>query len=94
MCVFLRNGKGQKHLLQTVYYFILEIIGTADRSDIAPHVKDGYLMMFIYMPAVFGAQFTPYIGQIIVPILKVTTQFLSFHRKVYFYHTSFALHFP
>lgn len=37
----------------------------------APNVKDGYLMMFIYMPAVFGEEFTPYIGQIIVPILKV-----------------------
>lgn len=27
-------------------------------------------MMFIYMPVVFTAEFTPYIGQIINPILK------------------------
>lgn len=48
----------------------LDIIATAERTDIAPHVKDGYIMMFIYMPVVFQADFTPYIGQIINPILK------------------------
>lgn len=47
-----------------------EIISTAERTDIAPHVKDGYIMMFIYMPNVFTNEFTPYIGQIINPILK------------------------
>lgn len=47
-----------------------EIIKTAERTDIAPHVKDGYIMMFIYMPSAFPTEFTPYIGQIIVPILK------------------------
>lgn len=62
-----------------VLFGCAEIISTADRTDIAPHVKDGYLMMFIYMPAVFGAQFTPYIGQIIVPILKV--RIFSYVRK-------------
>ena len=30
-----------------------EIIQTAERMDIAPHVKDGNIMMFIYMPGVF-----------------------------------------
>ena len=34
-----------------------EIFSTAERMDIAPHVKDGYIMMFIYMPAVFPEQF-------------------------------------
>lgn len=47
-----------------------EIITTAQRADIAPHVKDGYIMMFIYMPVVFTKEFTPYIGEIIIPILK------------------------
>ena len=42
-----------------------EIIQTAERMDIAPHVKDGYIMMFIYMPGVFQEQFRPYIGQVI-----------------------------
>ncbi|XP_026329507.1 eIF-2-alpha kinase activator GCN1 isoform X2 [Hyposmocoma kahamanoa] len=46
-----------------------DIIATAERTDIAPHVKDGYIMMFIYMPGAFTDEFTPYIGQIINPIL-------------------------
>ncbi|XP_042907743.1 stalled ribosome sensor GCN1 [Parasteatoda tepidariorum] len=50
--------------------FMPEIIATAERMDIAPHVKDGYIMMFIYLPMVFKKEFTPYIGQIINPILK------------------------
>ncbi|GLV39322.1 lethal (3) 80Fj [Carabus blaptoides fortunei] len=29
-----------------------KIIAIAERADIAPHVKDGYIMMFIYMPVV------------------------------------------
>nr|XP_049695154.1 eIF-2-alpha kinase activator GCN1 [Helicoverpa armigera] len=47
-----------------------DIIATAERTDIAPHVKDGYIMMFIYMPGAFTDDFLPYIGQIINPILK------------------------
>ena len=47
-----------------------DIIGTAQRSDIAPHVKDGYMMLFIYFPSVFREDFTPYIGEIVHPILK------------------------
>ncbi|KAF8792212.1 eIF-2-alpha kinase activator GCN1 like protein [Argiope bruennichi] len=50
--------------------FMPEIIATAERMDIAPHVKDGYIMMFIYLPMVFKKDFTPYIGEIITPILK------------------------
>ena len=41
-----------------------DIIRTSERSDIAPHVKDGYIMMFIYMPTVFPEEFTEYIGQV------------------------------
>ena len=47
-----------------------DIIRTSERTDIAPHVKDGYIMMFIFMPAVFPDDFTAYIGQIISPILR------------------------
>lgn len=56
--------------VEKLHLLMPEIIATAERTDIAPHVKDGYIMMFIYMPAVFTAEFTPYIGQIINPILK------------------------
>ena len=47
-----------------------DIIRTSERGDIAPHVKDGYIMMYIYMPTVFPEEFTEYIGQIISPILR------------------------
>ncbi|KAK9703077.1 HEAT repeat [Popillia japonica] len=56
--------------VEKLHKLMPEIIATAERTDIAPHVKDGYIMMFIYMPVVFTAEFTPYIGQIINPILK------------------------
>ncbi|XP_071945406.1 stalled ribosome sensor GCN1-like [Antedon mediterranea] len=47
-----------------------DIIKTASAADIPPHVKDGYMMMFIYLPGTFGEKFLPYIGSIIIPILK------------------------
>ncbi|XP_041673562.1 eIF-2-alpha kinase activator GCN1 isoform X1 [Drosophila eugracilis] len=56
--------------VEKMHKLMPEIILTAERVDIAPHVKDGYIMMFIYMPGAFPEEFTPYIGQIINPILK------------------------
>lgn len=56
--------------VEKLHKLMPEIIATAERNDIAPHVKDGYIMMFIYMPGSFPQEFTPYIGQIINPILK------------------------
>ncbi|XP_028035975.1 eIF-2-alpha kinase activator GCN1 isoform X1 [Bombyx mandarina] len=56
--------------VQKLHKIMPDIIATAERTDIAPHVKDGYIMMFIYMPGAFTDEFTPYIGQIINPILK------------------------
>ncbi|XP_066545283.1 stalled ribosome sensor GCN1 isoform X2 [Amia ocellicauda] len=47
-----------------------EVVQTASRLDIASHVRDGYIMMFIYLPLTFGDQFTPYVGPIIPCILK------------------------
>lgn len=56
--------------VEKLHKLMPEIISTAERTDIAPHVKDGYIMMFIYLPSAFTAEFTPYIGQIINPILQ------------------------
>jgi hypothetical protein len=44
-------------------------------------------MMFIYMPVVFTNEFTPYIGQIITPILKVKTDLVCSRRSDYFAFT-------
>jgi len=58
-----------------------EIIQTAERLDIAAHVKDGYIMMFIYMPSVFPDQFRPYIGQVVQPILRALADENEFVRE-------------
>ncbi len=48
-----------------------EIIDTAERNDIAAHVRDGYIMMYIYLPSVFPDEFLQFVGPIIPSILKV-----------------------
>jgi hypothetical protein len=58
-----------------------DIIRTAERADIAPYVKDGYIMMFIYMPTVFPKEFTQYIGQIISPVLQALADENEFVRE-------------
>ena len=57
-----------------------EIMSTAKRMDSAPHVNDGYIMMFIYMPAVFQDQFKEYIGQVVKPILRALANENQFVR--------------
>lgn len=49
-----------------------DIVQTSERADIAPHVRDGYIMMYIYLPSVFGDDFLPFVGPIIPSILKVS----------------------
>ncbi|KAL0272371.1 UNVERIFIED_CONTAM: hypothetical protein PYX00_005366 [Menopon gallinae] len=49
--------------VEKLHKLMPDIIATSERTDIAPHVKDGYIMMFIYMPVVFTTEFTPYIGK-------------------------------
>lgn len=56
-----------------------EIVATASKVDIAPHVRDGYIMMFNYLPITFGDKFTPYVGPIIPCILKVCSKTEEFY---------------
>ena len=51
-----------------------DIIKTAEAPDIPPHVRDGYIMLFIYLPGTFGEKFTMYVGKVIPAILKVCEQ--------------------
>ncbi|GAB0090658.1 Translational activator Gcn1 [Sergentomyia squamirostris] len=67
--------------VEKLHKLMPEIISTAERNDIAPHVKDGYIMMFIYMPTSFPNEFTLYIGQIINPILKALADENEFVRE-------------
>lgn len=66
--------------VEKLHKLMPDIIATAERTDIAPHVKDGYIMMFIYMPGAFPNEFTPYIGLIINPILKALADENEFVR--------------
>ncbi|KAJ3604484.1 hypothetical protein NHX12_029224 [Muraenolepis orangiensis] len=47
-----------------------DVVQTALKVDMASHVRDGYIMMFIYLPLTFGDRFIPYVGPIIPCILK------------------------
>ncbi|KAK3760896.1 hypothetical protein RRG08_042111 [Elysia crispata] len=47
-----------------------DIIQTAERSDVMPHVRDGYIMTYIYLPSVFGQTFVQYVGPILPSILQ------------------------
>ncbi|XP_078730009.1 LOW QUALITY PROTEIN: stalled ribosome sensor GCN1 [Lampetra fluviatilis] len=57
-----------------------EIVANASKADLAPHVRDGYIMMFIFLPATFGERFTPYVGPIIPAILKALADENEFVR--------------
>lgn len=67
--------------LEKLQKFMPDIVQTADRNDIAPHVRDGYIMMYIYLPLVFKENFVPYIGQIIPSILKALADESEFVRE-------------
>ncbi|EUB63098.1 Translational activator GCN1 [Echinococcus granulosus] len=47
-----------------------EFIRTAESTNVQPYVRDGYLMLFIYLPEVFRNEFSPFIAPILSPILK------------------------
>ena len=61
-------AQGVEQLRKVMPQFIL----ASQDSSSSPHARDGYLMMFVYLPMTFGNQFSGFIGDILVPILKVT----------------------
>ena len=58
--------------LEKLHKLMPDIMSTAERKDIAPHVRDGYIMMYIYLPAAFGDDFLSYVGPIIPSVLTVS----------------------
>lgn len=56
--------------IETLVAHMPEIIAITERTDVPSHVKDGYIMLFIYLPLVFTQQFVAYIPQVINPILQ------------------------
>ena len=72
--------------IQKLQSLMPDIIQTAGRTDITPNVRDGYIMMYIYLPAVFGDDFIPYVGPIIPSILKVRiTRCSTFYCSICFF---------
>ena len=59
--------RGVEHLKQLMPKFIAS---SQDASN-STHVRDGYLMMFVYLPVTFGDQFIVFIGEILPCVLKV-----------------------
>ena len=53
-----------------------EIVKTAKSESILPHVRDGYIMMFVYLPLTFGNDFVAYIADAVQPLLKVELFYL------------------
>ena len=48
-----------------------DVIAATEKTGLPAHIKEGYLMLYLYLPSTFGAEFTPFIGDIIPSILKV-----------------------
>ncbi len=48
-----------------------EVIRTAESADSSPETRDGYILLYIYLPMVFKEKFVGYLPQIIPSILMV-----------------------
>lgn len=57
--------------VQRLEAILPDFIKTAESTRIQPYVRDGYLMLFIYLPEVFSSEFARFIHSILSPILKV-----------------------
>lgn len=60
-------SQGVEYLKQSLPQFV----AAAQDVNSPPHVRDGYLMLFVYLPVTFGDQMCSFIGDILPCILKV-----------------------
>lgn len=67
--------QGVNHLEQLMPQFIDSSQDLANPT----HVRDGYLMLFVYLPVAFGDEFAPFIGSMLPSVLKV--EYNALHIK-------------
>jgi HEAT repeat protein len=75
------RAQGPENLSTMMPKFVSAVMG----EDAPPQVRDGYLMLFIYLPAVMEEEFLPYIGSIIPCILQVEScdSHVTYNMSIY-----------
>ena len=71
------HGAGT-HKLDEIMPRVLEY--TEDKS-LPSHIRDGYSMLFIYLPKAFGDAFLPYVGKVIKPVLSALADQSEYVRE-------------
>ena len=62
------RAQGKEHLHAVMPKFVEAAMNTGA----SPQVRDGYLLLFVYLPLSFGEDFTSYIGTVLPCILQVS----------------------
>ncbi|XP_046839578.1 eIF-2-alpha kinase activator GCN1-like isoform X2 [Xenia sp. Carnegie-2017] len=58
-----------------------EVISTTEKIDLPAHIREGYLMLYLYLPSTFGDRFMSFVGKIIPSILKGLSDESEFVRE-------------